>query len=406
MPIMQNSSLPAAGVHAQILFRNGWLAAAHELCQAPELLYLTEARVSLAPIYALSPQALEENRAMIGGHYPTLVRGDQLMSTLHFATDLSRAQKKLAFKSAVRLVDLETSSQCNRRCDYCPNTTYDQTRDRFTANKFMADEVFTKIIEDFSEIDYHGRIAFHGTNEPLMFVDQLVEQLAYARRKLPSATLTIYTNGDFLTRETLNRLEAVGVNQIVVSVHLQRGTPFNEGKALTRISGKAAELGLHAILANFTEGRAMGFRLIGSCIDIGVNHTNYMQVGHNRGDILDGVGAEVTLRTSPCIQPFEWIVIYYTGAALPCCTLVGDAPQHQPYIVGQTAEQSLFDIYCGEAYVGWRNSTLAHGAKTGPCAACPSDNQKAFPPDWDSIVTRSRTGAEQVSRSFALQAAE
>ncbi len=52
-PSVQNPQpLPAAAAQALVLFQNGWLAAAHDLCQSPELAHSAPARATLAQIYA------------------------------------------------------------------------------------------------------------------------------------------------------------------------------------------------------------------------------------------------------------------------------------------------------------------------------------------------------------------
>jgi hypothetical protein len=298
----------------------------------------------------------------------------------------------------VRLIDLETSSQCNRRCEYCANATYDETRDRFSKNIFMSDEIFTATINQLAEIDFIGRITFHYLNEPLMFVDSLVERIAFARQKLRNATLTVYTNGDFLTRPVLDRLAAAGVNAVEITAHLQRGQNYTESKILTRIANKARELGLAAVLTEYREGQSIAFTLAGSSMSVRMIQMNYMQYGHSRGNLLDGVGRQVEARTEPCRQPFDWFVVNYAGAVTACCDLVADAPDHHNYVTGQLSTSNIFDVYSSPAYVSWRKGTMMSGEKQGPCGACPSDIDRAFTPEWDSLISQAIAGATAIER--------
>ena len=247
--------------NAIMLYKNGWIAHAADLCASAklgqhfhELQGLPqETRKDLIEIVTLDPEAIRDHRSAIGRHEPFVVIGNQVLGTLHFASDLSEYQKKIAFRSAVRLIDLETSSQCNRRCEYCANTTHDEARDRFSKNMFMTDAMFNSIIDRLEEIDFVGRIAFHNLNEPLMFIDELVDRISFARKKLPNAVLMVYTNGDYLTKAVLQRLETAGINALEVTVHLQRGLSYTESRILTRIFNKTNELGLSAVFIEYRE---------------------------------------------------------------------------------------------------------------------------------------------------------
>jgi hypothetical protein len=389
------------------LYNNGWIAHAAELCAAANLgghfdelqTLPLDARKALVEIVTLAPVTISAHKSAIGPHKPLVIVGDQVVSTLHFSDRLTEYQRKLAFKSAVRLIDLETSSQCNRRCEYCINTTYDETRDRFTKNVFMKDEMFESIIDQLAEVCFRGRIAFHYLNEPLMFVDSLVQRISLARQKLPNALLVIYTNGDFLTRPVLDRLIAAGVNAVEITAHLQRGTPYKESKILTRVFNKAKELGLVPTLTNYAEGQSIRFALAGSSIAVGMILVNYMRYGHNRGNLLDDVGRQVAARSEPCLQPFDWFVINHTGAVTACCDLVADAPDHRNYVTGQLSRSNIFEVYSGPAYVSWRKGTMMSGEKGEPCGSCPSDIDRQFIPGWDGLISEAIDGATAIERS-------
>ena len=404
---MSQTATVAAVNHSIALYNNGWIGHAADLCASAnlgchfeELQGLPpEAKKDLIEIVSLNPEAIRDHKSALGPHQPLVVLGNQVVGTLHFTSSLSEYQKKLAFKSAVRLIDLETSSQCNRRCEYCVNATYDETRDRFSKNTFMNDEIFSSVIDQLAEIDFVGRIAFHYLNEPLMFVDSLVERIAFARQKLPNATLTVYTNGDYLTRPVLDRLAAAGVNAVEITAHLQRGQSYTESKILTRIVNKAKELGLAAVLTDYREGQSIGFTLAGSSMAVRMILVNYMHHGHSRGNLLDGVGRQVEARTKPCMQPFDWFVVNYTGAVTSCCDLVADAPDHRNYITGQLSTSNIFDIYSSPAYVSWRKGTMMSGEKQDPCGACPSDVDREFMSGWDSLISQAIADAIAIERS-------
>ena len=66
-------------------------------------------------------------------------------------------------------------------------------------------QLFKKIIQELSELEYSGRLGMFSNNEP--FLDSRIEDLTkYAREKLPNAVIYLYTNGTVLTKK---RYEAI-----------------------------------------------------------------------------------------------------------------------------------------------------------------------------------------------------
>lgn len=337
----------------------------------------------------------------LGGHQPCGVKGDQVISSLHFTTDLTDHQKRVAFRSGVRSVSIETSSQCNRRCTYCSNSTHD----RFTNNTFMPWPVFEKVIGELAQIEYCGSIQFHGYNEPLMHHEDLLERIRYTRSNLPLASLKIFSNGDYLTRPLLDALIEAGVTEIELSIHLSRGKTYNDSDMLCRIQAKANELGLSAALSSFVPGNQIRFHLGGGGVEIMMLQRNYMALGHNRGDILKDVGKKVEGRTDPCIQPLSLFVIVHTGNVTPCCTLVGDAPEHLPYVAGNVAIQSIFDIYSGETFVQWRRHLMVAGVKGKPCGTCSANVGYLGDTGWTAFAGQAIALADALEAAPLQQAA-
>lgn len=91
-------------------------------------------------------------------------------------------------------VNIETINKCNGFCSFCCCNVKDDTR----TLKIMDEEVFKKIIDDLSGINYSGVITLNINNEP--FLDEkLIDKLRYVREKIPNAYSYIYTNGSLLT---------------------------------------------------------------------------------------------------------------------------------------------------------------------------------------------------------------
>lgn len=97
--------------------------------------------------------------------------------------------------------EIETTSFCNRRCKYCPNSIYD----RGIEKNFMNEELWTKIMKELNEMHWHGFIQPVGYGEPLAD-PRMPQLLAITKKYLPKCKVVIYTNGDYLTEEVYNKL--------------------------------------------------------------------------------------------------------------------------------------------------------------------------------------------------------
>lgn len=109
-------------------------------------------------------------------------------------------------------VEIETTSICNRKCSYCPNSN----TKRPAVN--MKEELYYKIVDELADIGFSGRFSPHLYGEPL--VDKrIVRFVAYARNKLPNAFIKLFTNGDKLTYEVFNELIEAGVDIVRIAQH-------------------------------------------------------------------------------------------------------------------------------------------------------------------------------------------
>lgn len=102
-----------------------------------------------------------------------------------------------------RIVEIETINRCNGKCAFCPvNVTEPQRK-----YAKMSDELFYKIIDELSAINYDGMISLYSNNEPLLD-ERIISFANYAREKVQSAFINLATNGSLLTIEKVNELYA------------------------------------------------------------------------------------------------------------------------------------------------------------------------------------------------------
>lgn len=112
-------------------------------------------------------------------------------------------------------VEVETTTYCNRRCTYCPNSTFD--RGLKTNEVKMPEELFYKIVHDLGQNNYCMQFSPHNYGEPLAD-ERMPKLLEMARREMSLARIAIYTNGDFLTVDLYQEI-APNVDVLVVTQH-------------------------------------------------------------------------------------------------------------------------------------------------------------------------------------------
>jgi radical SAM protein with 4Fe4S-binding SPASM domain len=301
-----------------------------------------------------------------------------VLSSLHFASRLSVEQKRAAFKASVRQINVETSTQCNRRCSYCSNSLHD----RRSANTYMDDAVFERMVTELQSIDYGGLLTFVGYNEPLMHSEDLERRLAFARPRLPNTRITLFSNGDYLDADVLKMLEERGLDELYLTVH---APDYDEGSALQRMCDLAKKLELKPSIYKFVPGAKLELSLTGSKIGILIRHADMQRVGHNHGGAVPGAGVKVEGRTAPCGVSLISFNVGYTGNVYPCNVVVADIPQHDHCIMGNLKDASIFDIYTGDKFIAWRRELLIEGRKGDPCAVCPSFCDST-PGNWSDMV--------------------
>jgi radical SAM protein with 4Fe4S-binding SPASM domain len=296
---------------------------------------------------------------------PIAVFQNKILSDLHLKEIKDNELRKIVFKSGVNYIDIETSSQCNRVCNYCTNSI----NDRKSKNYFMDLNLYKKIIDQLSEIDYSDRLNYVGYNEPLMH-KEILEYISYGKRQLPNASVTVFTNGDYLDYNYLKEIEETGVDNLNISIHQAPGKIYNEGDILERVLGLATKLKLHPVLKFASKKVSVGFDLIGSKLNISMSQRNYNAVGHNRGGLLNTVELQTPARKSACSLPFNQFIIGHTGKVMPCCVLVHDDKNHKESIVGDLNENSIFEVYSNSYYTNFRRSLLNLNEKKGACKTC------------------------------------
>ncbi len=69
---------------------------------------------------------------------------------------LSRTGLRNPFNKMFKVIEFETTSYCNRKCDYCPNVDFERFGDE--DDFFMKQSVFETLIKQLSELNFDGLI--------------------------------------------------------------------------------------------------------------------------------------------------------------------------------------------------------------------------------------------------------
>ena len=116
------------------------------------------------------------------------------------------------------VIDIETSSYCNRRCATCLRNSWpDRNAVRVMFDQqFMPVDVYSQLLRQCADLDFRGRICLCHWNEPLL--DPRLPDLARMAAAYRRWILSLSTNGDALTEELASRLDGV-LDQISISVY-------------------------------------------------------------------------------------------------------------------------------------------------------------------------------------------
>ncbi len=288
-----------------------------------------------------------------------------MIAPQYFYAAENRDMAKALFKAAVRTFTMEISSQCNRRCDYCPNSL----TDRISEIHLLAWEDIERISNDLAEVGYDGVVSLHNYNEPTLD-KRLPEVIALLRSKLPGASIGTTTNADYLDRAFLDRLVAAGMSYLRISPHIQPGKDYTLASVLKRIGDITDRIGLAAsITVDPHRDGKVDATWTGLGMRIFTDHADYSRAGNDRGGILDA--GRKRQRTAPCFQPLTLFYILYNGDIVPCCHINPDAPGMAGYVVGNFRDfPSIFEAYAGAGMAEWRRGLFPEGPKLAPCATC------------------------------------
>jgi MoaA/NifB/PqqE/SkfB family radical SAM enzyme len=292
-----------------------------------------------------------------------VVRNSLRMDERHFRFDLSRDDALTLFNQHVELIEIETTSYCNRVCSFCPNGFIDRLSEKNT----MPEATWDAILSGLNEVDYSGALVWSRYSEPLS-ERRILERIKQVRSVAPSARICINSNGDFLDAGYLVELEHAGLHRLWVDVYFPDDDLYDFNSARKYHDKFVKRIKRPASLLRSTP--ELSYRIASDRLEF-VTHVRNV-AAMKAMDMSDRGGlvqiARQTVRTSPCYAPFKHLVIDWDGSVVICCQLRSDSPTHSAGVVGKIGQVDLIEAYVRLA--DWRKTLRGYGPKKSPCSTC------------------------------------
>jgi MoaA/NifB/PqqE/SkfB family radical SAM enzyme len=302
---------------------------------------------------------------------------------------------KAEFPSQI-LVD--ASEICNLACIHCPHPSFKASH--HYAGRKLDPALNEKLVE---EVRTHGQghtqyIRYASAGEPLTY-PAVFDMMDYAKRR-SGVTVTLTTNGKIMNQSRIDRLIAIGVDIVDISIDayspevyakIRVGGDLNETRAnVLRLIAKSAETGgktkivVSYVEQPFNQHETGDFERFWND-----NGANYVVI--RRLHSCSGAKAELaaTLRTEndsvkrrPCLYPWERIVLNPRGdlAFCPSDWVHGS-------FIADYRMATIKDVWQGEFYRRLREAHLANSfAQHSFCGQCPDWRSTRWPDEGRSYA--------------------
>lgn len=265
------------------------------------------------------------------------------------------------FKKYVSVVNIETSSYCNRMCSYCPVVDLEKK-----TKEYIGEDSFNSTLKVLSGIDYRGIFTLNLFNEPLAAANDFIKRVGEVRAACPSSFIRMNSNGDYLTKALLSDLIEAGLSEMLVTLHVKGDEKYDDIAQLNKMKALMLKLGLeeHAELMNHEENRNITFEINVLGCRILLVSNNWSIYGNDRGGSLEM--PDTKIRKTPCVVPFREVVVDYTGDVVICWNVFRDSKS----AIGRISERSIVDIYFDRPAVDLRREMFTFGEKAGIHKTC------------------------------------
>ncbi len=234
-------------------------------------------------------------------------------------------------KEYFRTIILETTTHCNRECYYCPNELKPKPEAK------MSPDVFGKVVENLSEIQFDGLLLPQLYGEPLLD-SSLKTMVKDLKDNCPQCTIGVQSNGDFFSVDKYLELVASGVDYFLITEH----------SSTYRLQLK---------------------QIIKQCRKLKLAVPIYYRMIHheklfNRGGL---VSVTSQIRYKRCFLAANTVTINKDGELLLCCN-----DYLSEFVLGDLAEENLLDIWNSSKYRNLREKLKKGIFEHEICRKCTS----------------------------------
>ena len=328
-----------------------------------------------------------------------------------------KAERSVEADAAPVCVYLEVTNRCNLVCETCPRSfeTLEPPAD-------MSWELFTRIVDQLPRLT---RAVLHGVGEP-MLVRDLPRMISYLKNR--GVYVLFNTNGTLLRERRFPELVESGLDELRVSLDaadaptyarvrgknffdrivrdVKRLTDYQKARdvstprvslwltglketvdqlpAFVRLAARMGVAEVHLQRLVFDE-QGFGLARAESSLFERTQQPeadaseDAIALGRSLGVTLDASGATepgLSLRRAHSNEPWSlcrrpWSLMYFTahGRALPCCIAPFSARGYDNYTLGDATQQTLREIWNGNAYRDFRHRLLSNSPPK-PCEGC------------------------------------
>ena len=247
----------------------------------------------------------------------------------------SNIDKVDSIYSMLRLVEINPTELCNRRCSFCPrhdSKLYPNT------NRHISVDTVKNLCISLKHINFDNIVTFVGFGEPLLH-ENIYDCIKVVRDMLPDLKwLEINTNGDLLDSKTLENLHTAGCSHIAVSMYDEDIT--------SRLIEMRGDTPINFVFRHHYD-----------------KSNNYNLNIVNRSELLKG--STKNYFDTPCHIPFYKAMIDWNGDLLLC-----NNDWKRSKIYGNINEISFDKIWFGDELNAHRDKLMCSRSQCDPCKNC------------------------------------
>lgn len=263
-------------------------------------------------------------------------------------------------------VHIETWTQCNAACDFCPYITLERL-----GNK-MSDALIEKILVDLEDIpkDHKFFISPFKVNEP--FLDKrMLPLLEDINARLPSAFLTLFSNGTPLTKKKLKRIAGLSnVRHLWISLNEHRPAEYEAvmqlplAKVVKRLDAlHEMEFPHKVVISRICDNTLIDDEFV---MRVESRWPKFVPYLIKRDAWINSIEHDAIATEVPVSKCDRWweIEITSTGRTALCCM-----DGHAQYSTGDVSKQHVLEVYNSPNYKRMRagDKTRQHYS---PCDTC------------------------------------